>query len=114
MMIETTIDAPNNSSTNTNPIPIFLPTSYITVYATATAELDGNAVAHLVGTYDGTNYRVLVSQIRGPTTLATPAVGTFSLEQWSALQYAIYFTTTADDSAKDVTFYLVFPAEAKK
>jgi len=111
LMSYTTIDAPDTTTAYTNAFPLPLPHKYITIYATATAQLGGNATFDLYGSYDGSTYVKLVDDIIATTDLNDDAAGTFDLEQYSAIDFKIAITTSANDAAKDVSFYLVYARE---
>ncbi len=105
-----TMNAPNNTTENTNAYPQPLPHTYITLYAEATGPLNGTVSIDLQGTYDGSSYVTLVSNIIAGTSLATPTSGTFNLEQYSALSFRFELTTNMAET-EDITIYLIFERE---
>jgi len=105
-----TMDVPNNTTEYTNAYPKALPKKSITLYAEATGALNGQVSINLQGSYDGTNYVTLVSNIISGTTLVSPAAGTFDLDQYSGLKYRLEVTTTMAET-EDMSIYLIFERE---
>ena len=107
-MIKSTIAGPAATTVYTDSIPLVLPDSHLTVVASASSTLTSANSFDLYGTYDGTNYVKLVDDIVAASTLAAPLAGTVDLEQYPALRYKIAETSADDESAKEITFYLIF------
>jgi len=107
-MTYTTIDGVNTTSALTSSIPIPMPKAHVTVFISATATLSANASFDLLGTADGTNWATLVADIIPATTLASVEAGDVSLEDHPAMKYKLQVTTTGDETAKDITFSVVF------
>ena len=110
-MSQSTIDGVDTAEASTNAFPFMLPNKYITIYARSTSTLAQNATFQLLGTYDGSEHIIIVSDIIATSNLSSVGVGTFNLEQYSALSYKIQITTTGDETGKDITFYLVYETE---
>jgi len=105
------IDAPNNSTARTNAIPFDLPDRPITIVAKSTGAFGAAATFDLEGHYDSSSLVTLKSGVIASSTLASEAAGSVDLEQYPAMEYRIAITTTTDESAEDVTFYIMYKSE---
>ena len=107
-MTYTTIDGVNTTSAQTNSIPISMPKAHVSIFIQSTAVLSANASFDLLGTADGSNWATLVADIIPATTLADVEAGSVSLEDYPSMKYRLQITTTGDETAKDISFKIVF------
>ena len=102
----------DTAATQSEIIPFPLPKEYVAIYATSSATLSAAASFDLQGSYDGTNYVTLVSDVISSSNLASAQFGSVDLGQYPALKYRIQMTTAGDETAKTVTFYVIFFKES--